>query len=73
MKKLADFIIEKRLLVLTIISLISLFFVYKVKDIEVYTKFADLLPPGHEYIFLRGMNTLKCITRLEPNLVVPTQ
>jgi predicted RND superfamily exporter protein len=50
MKKIADFIIEQRLWILTLISLISLFFAYKVKDLEVYTKFADLLPQGHEYI-----------------------
>ena len=50
MKKLADVIIEKRLLFLAVISLVSLFFLYKIKDLEVYTKFADLLPQGHEYI-----------------------
>ena len=33
-----------------LISLISVFFLYKVKDLEVHTKFADLLPQGHEYI-----------------------
>ncbi|MCK5514490.1 MAG: hypothetical protein KAJ00_08325, partial [Deltaproteobacteria bacterium] len=81
MKKLADFIIEKRLLVLTIISLISLFFVYKVKDIEVYTKFADLLPPGHEYIKVHnkiraqfgGANTVNMVLQVkEGDIFNPT-
>jgi predicted RND superfamily exporter protein len=54
MKQLSDFIIGKRLAVLIIISLITLFFGYKVKDLEVYTKFADLLPQGHEYIKLHN-------------------
>ncbi|NOQ86664.1 MAG: hypothetical protein GQ554_07280, partial [Deltaproteobacteria bacterium] len=50
MKKLSDFIIEKRLSILVIITLISLFFLYQLKGLEVYTKYADLLPQGHEYI-----------------------
>ncbi|NOQ86035.1 MAG: RND transporter, partial [Deltaproteobacteria bacterium] len=73
MKKFSDFIIEKRLLVLTILSLISLFFVYKVKDIEVYTKFADLLPQGHEYIEVHnriraqfgGANTVNMVLQVK--------
>jgi len=81
MKKLSDFIIEKRLLVLTIISLISLFFVYKVKDIEVYTKFADLLPQGHEYIKVHnriraqfgGANTVNMVLQVkEGDIFNPT-
>jgi predicted RND superfamily exporter protein len=50
MKKLSDFIIEKRISILVIITLISLFFLYQLKGLEVYTKYADLLPQGHEYI-----------------------
>jgi predicted RND superfamily exporter protein len=50
MKKFADFIIDKRWWILALISLMSFFFVYKVKDLKVYTKFADLLPQGHAYI-----------------------
>ena len=50
MKKFPDLIIEKRIPILIIISLISLLFVYKVKDLKVHTKFADLLPQKHEYI-----------------------
>ena len=46
MKKLSDFIIEKRLPILITISLITLFFGYKVTDLKVHTKFADLLPQG---------------------------
>jgi len=50
MKKLSDFIIEKRIWILSITLLITLFFIYKVRDLKLYTKFADLLPQGHEYI-----------------------
>ena len=50
MKKLADLIIEKRALFLTVICLVTLFFIYLLKDLKVYTKFADLLPQKHEYI-----------------------
>ncbi|MBW1840119.1 MAG: hypothetical protein JRI49_09300, partial [Deltaproteobacteria bacterium] len=47
MKKIADLIIEKRIWVLTIISLVSIFFIYELKDLKVYTKYADLLPQKH--------------------------
>jgi predicted RND superfamily exporter protein len=50
MRKLADFIIEQRMWFLIVISLVSLFLTYKIKDLDVYTRFADLLPQGHEYI-----------------------
>jgi predicted RND superfamily exporter protein len=73
MKKLADLIIEKRLLFLTAISLASLFFLYKTKDLQVYTKFADLLPQGHEYIKVHnkiraqfgGANTITMILQVK--------
>ena len=81
MKKAADFIIEKRLWILTLISLISLFFLYKVKDLEVYTKFADLLPQGHEYIKVHnkirsqfgGANTVNMVLQVrEGDIFNPT-
>jgi len=50
MKKLSDFIIENRLWILIGIFLLTLFFFYKSKDLKIHTKFADLLPQGHEYI-----------------------
>ncbi len=50
MKKFADFIIEKRALVLIIMGVITLFFAFTLSDLKVYTKFADLLPQGHAYI-----------------------
>ena len=50
MKKVADLIIEKRAWFLTIISLVTIFFLFLLKDLKVYTKFADLLPQNHEYI-----------------------
>ncbi len=50
MKKFADFVIEKRRLVLGIFVAITLFFLFQIRDVKVYTKFTDLLPQGHEYI-----------------------
>jgi len=50
MKRIADLIIEKRAWFLTIISLVTIFFLFLLKDLKVYTKFADLLPQNHEYI-----------------------
>ena len=50
MKKFADFVIEKRGLVLVIMGLITIFFAINAINLKVYTKFADLLPQGHEYI-----------------------
>ncbi len=50
MKKFADFIIEKRGLVLIIMGLITLFFAFNMLNLKVYTKFSDLLPQGHKYI-----------------------
>ena len=47
MRKIADFIIEKRVVILVVISLLSIYFVYEVKDLKVYTNFADLLPQKH--------------------------
>jgi predicted RND superfamily exporter protein len=72
MKKLADVIIEKRLMILIVISLITLFFMYRTTQIEVYTKFADLLPQKHEYIKLHneirskfgGANTMNILLQV---------
>ncbi|MBW1840054.1 MAG: hypothetical protein JRI49_08975 [Deltaproteobacteria bacterium] len=50
MKKFSDLIIEKRQWFLVIISLITLFFTFLLKDLKVYTRYADLLPQKHEYI-----------------------
>ena len=81
MKKLADVIIEKRLWILALISLISFFFLYKVKDLEVHTKFADLLPQGHEYIKVHnkirsqfgGANTVNMVLQVrEGDIFNPT-
>jgi len=81
MEKIADFIIEKRIWFLTVISLLSLFFAYKLKDVEVYTKFADLLPQGHEYIEVHnkiraqfgGANTVTMVLQVrEGDIFNPT-
>jgi predicted RND superfamily exporter protein len=50
MKKIGDFIIEKRTLFLSIIVVLTLIFMYRMTRLEVYTKYSDLLPQGHEYI-----------------------
>jgi len=50
MKKFSSFIIEKRLWFLIVIILVSLFFLYKLKELKIYTEFSDLLPQKHEYI-----------------------
>ncbi len=50
MERISDYIIEKRVLFLLIISLVSVFFIYRAVQIKVYTIFADLLPQQHEYI-----------------------
>jgi predicted RND superfamily exporter protein len=81
MEKISDFIIEKRIWFLTIISLLSLLFAYKVKDVKVYTKFADLLPQGHEYIKVHneiraqfgGANTVTMVLQVrEGDIFNPT-
>jgi predicted RND superfamily exporter protein len=81
MKKLADLIIEKRAWFLTIIVLISLFFGYLLKDLKVYTKYADLLPQKHEYIKVHnsirsrfgGANTVVMVLKVkEGDIFTPT-
>jgi hypothetical protein len=49
-KKLADFVIKRRLLVLIIILAITAFFAYRLTGLSVSTNFNDLLPQTHEYI-----------------------
>lgn len=49
-KKLADFIIKRRLLVLLIIIGITAFFAYRMRTLTLSTNFNELLPKTHEYI-----------------------
>ncbi|MCX5902368.1 MAG: MMPL family transporter [Proteobacteria bacterium] len=49
-KKLADFVIKRRLLVLLIIAAITVFFAYKLRTLTLSTNFNELLPQTHEYI-----------------------
>ena len=49
-KKLADFVIKRRLLVLLIIAGITVFFGYKMLMLTISTNFNDLLPQTHDYI-----------------------
>jgi predicted RND superfamily exporter protein len=57
MRGFADFIIEKRLPILIIFLLITLFFTYTATTLKVLTQFGDLLPQQHEYIKLH--NTIR--------------
>ena len=50
MKKLADFIIQRRLLVLGLITLITLIFGYYCTKLTISTNFNDLLPQTHPYV-----------------------
>jgi predicted RND superfamily exporter protein len=81
MKKFSDFVIEKRVVILTITFLLTCFFAYHIRDLKVYTKFADLLPQGHEYIKLHnrirakfgGANTVVMILQVrEGDIFNPT-
>jgi hypothetical protein len=50
MKKLADFIINRRLLVLVIITAITAYFGYQCRNLTIATNFNDLLPQTHPYV-----------------------
>ena len=50
MKKLADFIIKRRLLVLALITLSTLVFGYYCTKLTISTNFNDLLPQTHPYV-----------------------
>jgi predicted RND superfamily exporter protein len=54
MKKVAEFIVRRRLPVLLIVSLITIFFAYFALRIEIYTAFSDLLPQNHPYVKLHN-------------------
>ncbi len=55
MKRLANFIIDKRLIVLVAMILMTLFFVYLIATkLTVKTVFSDLLPQNHEYTNLHN-------------------
>ena len=50
MKKFAEFIIRRRILILVIISIVTGFFMYELTSLSVKTNIADLLPQKHPYI-----------------------
>jgi hypothetical protein len=54
MKRLADFIIDKKTPLLVVIMLLTLFFLYFAAKINVQTIYSDLLPQTHEYIKLHN-------------------
>ena len=50
MRRLATFIVQNRAAILSIIILVTFFFLYYAVKIEMYTAFSDLLPKDHPYI-----------------------
>jgi predicted RND superfamily exporter protein len=50
MERIADFIIDKRHLLITVILIITIFFGYHAWNMKVGTIYSDLLPQNHEYI-----------------------
>ena len=54
MKKFADFVIKRRLMVLLIVLAITIFFGYQMTRLTISTNFNDLLPQTHEYIKLHN-------------------
>jgi len=50
MKRVAEWIVKNRLSVLITIILLTLFFGYHARKIEMYTAFSDLLPKDHPFI-----------------------
>ena len=50
MNRFADFVIQRRLLVLCIIGAITLAFGWECRNLTISTNFNELLPQDHEYI-----------------------
>ena len=49
-KKVASFVLKYRLWVLIAILIVTSFWAYHIKDLQIYTTFDDLLPQKHPYI-----------------------
>ncbi|TMA10491.1 MAG: RND transporter, partial [Deltaproteobacteria bacterium] len=54
MKKVAEFIVRRRLPVLLMVLLVTIFFAYFSLRVEIYTAFSDLLPQNHPYVRLHN-------------------
>ncbi|MEE8325755.1 MAG: MMPL family transporter, partial [candidate division NC10 bacterium] len=50
MKRIAGFIVRRRLAILLVVAFLTLFFGYHSLRVEMYTVFSDLLPRNHPYI-----------------------
>ena len=50
MKKLADFVIKRRMLVLLAIIMITGYFFYHMLQLRISTNFNELLPQSHAYV-----------------------
>jgi predicted RND superfamily exporter protein len=54
MKRFAELVIRRRLLILIMTILITLFFAYQLLHLKIYTSFEDLLPQNHPYLKLHN-------------------
>jgi predicted RND superfamily exporter protein len=54
MHNFAELVIKKRVLLLIVTILATLFFAYQLLNLKVYTSFADLLPQNHPYVKLHN-------------------
>ena len=49
-QRLVDFILRRRFYVLAVLLTISAFWLYFATSVQMFSRFSDLLPQGHEYI-----------------------
>lgn len=54
MKRIAEFVVRRRLPILLLICFVTLFFGYFSLKLEMYTAFSDLLPQNHSYVKLHN-------------------
>ena len=55
MKRFAKFLVQQRVAILTLIGLLTLFFIYADTRLTLKANFNDLLPQGHPYIKVHNM------------------
>jgi len=78
--KIAQFCIRRRVLVMSCIALLTVFFFYHASGIEVRTYFSDLMPADHEYIKIHeefklqfgGANTVSIMLEVEEGEIFRT-
>jgi hypothetical protein len=52
MRLFSEIIIRNRMLILVVLTIITVFFAYQMKNLKVQTEFDDLLPSNHPYVAL---------------------